>query len=251
VSDRPEIMVSRVPNSDKALGIHENAADAGCYTFLGETFIVDDEIDPALVQAIRAVDPKYVPLRVRRRYKSPAGSEEMHSYHVIGRYIEEPKDGFEHDYLDLQWVPPGFPFPRDKVQPLRTLWVRWKGPNEDYQGSPADPEFVRAEPPMPVKPDWWLVGQLAAVRKYFDTMISIDTETGDVSTRESMQDKLRLIRDAEDKRDEEVCRQATEEARYRMRHDWQKFKRAADEGRWFPEPKEKVGFLDLNLKGQE
>jgi len=246
-----KIHVSKVPHSAAPLTIHENAADAGSYTFLGESFAVDDQIDPALVKQLQTVMDRYVPLRVKRRYKSPAGTEEVHSYHVIGRYIPEPKEGFEDSYIELTWVPHDFQFPRDKIQALRTLWVPWKQPGHDYQGSPADPEWKRGVPPMPVRPDWWLVDQLAAVRKYFDAVISMDSETGDIQQTESMADKLRQIRDAEDKRDEEVCRQATDEARYRMRHDWRFFKKAADEEKWFPNPQEPKGFLDVNLKGQE
>lgn len=47
---------------------------------------------PHLVRKIRAFDPNYVPLWMRKVYKDPGGTELAFGYHVIGRWAPMPDD---------------------------------------------------------------------------------------------------------------------------------------------------------------
>lgn len=222
--------------------IEESAADAGQYAFLGEAIFVDDIIDPGLVRQIREFVPEYVPLLTRRRYRTPAGTEIERIYHIIGRYIEHPTEYFEDGAVKLAHIPTGFKFPPDKIHPLRTLWAPWKGPNERFEGSPADPEWGRSEPPAYVKPEQWLVVQMRALHKALEMQIALATDEGgelhqtSVGQRDFTVDKLKEILNREQKRDDELAAKALDEARYRMKHNWQQFKAAADKEEWSPEP---------------
>lgn len=224
------------------LEIGQNAAQAGHYAFLGEQFFVDDVIDPALVREIRTFDPDYVPLLVKRRYRSPAGGEVEAMYHVIGRQILNPSEGYEDAAVTLAFVPSGFAYDPGKIHPLRTLWAPWHGPNWDGQGAKPDPEWTRGEPPAYIKPERWLVEQMRATRKALDIGMALETgEDGELHQttrghRDFTADKLREILEFEEKRDEKIMAEASKEARYRARHNWRWLKRAADEERFVPEP---------------
>ena len=238
------------------LTVHQRPEDAGVYRFLGESFHVDDVIDPALVREIRVIDPCYVPLLVKRRYKTPAGTEIVKTYHVIGRYIEHPTEAFADDYIELNSVPRDFPFPRDKVQALRTMWAPWKGPRidpETGQTLPPDPEWKLGTPPAEVKPGRWLVERLRAVHKFFDVgMVLESDDSGKLQQKqkETVQDRLNEMLNSEKERDEKIMADAMAEARYRARHNWPQLKKAADEERFAPEPPDDrpKPFVDLGGK---
>jgi hypothetical protein len=232
----PQPVVTMVPDSTVPLEIHERAVDAGCYEFITELWFIDDRVASHYVRAIREAVPHYVPLKCRRVYRTPTGTDEFVDYHVIGSYIEHPNEGYEDDYLRLQFVPLGFPFPSDKIQALRTLRAEWpKGSLEANQAKP--------DPPVEFGP--WVVEQMRSVRKFFDGAIRIDGD--DVRQGDFQADKMRAIVNAERKRDKEVQEQTMQEVRYRVRHDWRNLKTAIDNERWAPEPPAKK--LTLDLKG--
>ena len=217
--------------------IHESARAAGCFTYVGEEFYVDDVIDPVIVKEIRVFDPNYVPLLCKRLYVSPLGMIVSKQYHVIGRHIEFPQEGYETENVRLAIVPKGFPFNPDKIQPLRTLCANWP------KGSL---EWIIAAPPAEVKPGKWLVEQMQAVHKCFDLGPSIGKDKKGRTGRQTTQDKLNEILHAEEKRDEKVMAEAMADARYRARHNWRHLKRAWDQGRINPEPPDAPKpFVDL------
>ena len=234
------------------LGIATNAKEAGCYTFIEEHFFVagNESIDPGLVKRIRSFWPEYVPLLCRRRYVTPAGTEVLMEYHIIGRYIENPTDGYAEDTVKLTHVPHGFPYNPEKIHSLRTLWAPWPGPHYDEAGDYQSGcvEWENGTPPAPVQPGEWMVEQLRAVNKIFDTVISLESnENGDLEEKQKQtaQDKVFDILQAESRRDEKIQQEAMGEARKRMHEIWPALKRAADEGRWQPEPPEPKPFIDL------
>jgi len=220
------------------LQIHERATDAGCYTFVAEVWTVDDS-HPEITRQIRELaEPRYVPLQCRRVYLTPAGTETERTYHVIGKYIPHPSDGAEDEYIRLAYVPQGFPFPADRIQPLRTLWAPWEKGTVEY---------ANATPPARVEIGPWLVEQMRALRKFQDVGIRIDGDK--VMPADFVSDFKLSILEAESLRDQKLVEEARSEARYRMRHNWNQLKKAADEGRWSPEPPASVAFCDLGKKG--
>lgn len=217
------------PTSHEAgrLEIHESAAAAGCYTFVEESIIVDEYIDPGLLRDIRSSVPRYVPLLARRLYRTPAGADELHTYHVIGMYIPDPREEYEADYVRVDRYPKDFPFDPRKIQTLRTLWAPW--PKDSL-------EFSVAAPPAEVEFGPWVAESMKRLKKLFDGVISLDSETGRTKQITTTRDTLNEILDAEEKRDAELVASAMKEARYRMRHNWRWFKEAADKERLVPEP---------------
>lgn len=231
--------------------IHNTARDAGCYTFVEEAFFYDDVIDPSIVRDVHVFDKAYVPLLVKKIYLSPAGTTVTHTYHVVGRIIENPGKGYEDSYLKLQGPVPRW-VKHDKVQALRTLQGKWPGPGDEGPGSLPSREWIISMPPPEVRPGRWLVEQLQAVHKYFDLGVKLTTEekSGELrqqGTVDTLRSKMDKILNAEAERDEKIAKDAMDEARYRMRNNWPQMKRAIDEGRLAPPPHEKKPFLDLNL----
>lgn len=221
----PHVQVSRVPGGETPLEIHESARAAGCYEFVTELWFVDERVAEHYVKEIREAIPRYVPLMCRRIFRNPQGSEERFDYHVTGMYIPYPNEGHEDSYIRLAYVPRGFPFPADKIQPLRTFAAEWeKGSLESNQAKPAIP--------IPFGP--WVVEQLKSTQKFFQGAIQING--GHVSQGDFVKDKLRAILTAESKRDDEMCEKARAEARYRVRHNWKQLKDAIDNERWQSEP---------------
>ena len=233
--------VSRVADSSIPMEIATSASQAGAYEFVGEEFFVEDSCpDPVLVRTIqREVDPRYVPLRCKRIYRSPAGTLLTRVYHVIGRYIPEPRDEGSTQYVRLSYVPRNFPFPLDKIQPLRTLWAPWEKDTVEFDSN---------YPPAEVEYGPWVVESMRALRKAFDGMIALETTPdGSLSAkqRDTTRDTLNEILAAEARRDEEMMSSAREEMRYRIRHNWRHLKNAADEGRWTEPPSPAKPFVDL------
>jgi hypothetical protein len=227
------------------LDIHESASAAGQWTFVEERFFIDPVIDPAIVRDIRVFDKCYVPLITKRLYKTPAGTMVMKQYHVVGRYIENPKEGYEDKAVYLASVPPSFKFNKNKIHALRTLWAPW--PTPESPGG-ASIEWKVGMPPAEVKVGRWLVEQLAAVNKFFDIGVEIDKDGNQIGTTAHTVEKMRQIMETEENRDARIQREAMTEARYRMKNDWRHFKEAADAERWGPEPREPKGFLDLGRR---
>ena len=217
-----------------ALQIHERAADAGAFAFVTELWYVDESIDAVHVRAIREVEPRFVPLKCRRIFKTPAGTEVSVDYFVIGKYLPQVQDGFEDAYIRLQYVPRGYPFPADKIQPLRTLQGEWE---------PGSAEYDQCAPPPPVPFGPWLIDQMRSIRKFFDGCIRIEGD--EVAQGDFNKDKLKAILRAEKRRDEELMAQASAEARYRCRHEWRFLKKAIEEERWSDAPKQTQPFVDL------
>jgi len=240
------------------MAVHGSARAAGSYTFVEERFSYDDQIDPQIVRDIQMFDPCYVPLRCRKVYRTPSGTVVTVDYHVIGRYIEHPTEGYRDAYLELEGaVPSRWQGRRKKIQALRVLQGRWPGP--DDEGGPSWEWTVSAPPPV-VRPGRWLVDQLAAVQKFFDVGIQLTAKDGQLlqtGTVSSTMDRLNQIVNAGREQDERVQREAMAEARYRMRHNWRQFKDALDHERLAPEQRERESkpFVDLGstsepLKGQ-
>lgn len=229
--------------------VHETARSAGCYTFVEEHWFYDDVIDPAIVRDIQVFDPRYFPLLCRKVYLTPAGTSITVDYHVVGRYIENPTDGYENENVDLEGsVPARWQSRRKKIQPLRILQGRWPGP--DSEGGACTEWRINAPPPV-VRPDRWLVEQLHAVHKFFDVGAELTERDGKMlqtGTVTSTMDRLNQIQNAERERDARIQEEAISEARYRMRENWPQLKRAADEGRWTAPPQEPKPFVDLGVK---
>ena len=233
------------------IDIGDKPSDVGSYEFLGETFFIDDQlIEPWIVKRIQEFEPTYVPLRCHRRHKTPAGTEISVDYHVLGRYIEEPKEGYENAAVKLAHIPRDFKLDPTKIHALRTYWVPFKGPNWDGEGSPPDPGWLINAPPDPVKIGPWIIEQLRALRKFFEIGVRLETgedgELHQMGTTDFTVDKLQEILDTEMNRDEKRMQEAIGEARYRARHNWRWLKQAADEERWTPEPPDDAKpFIDL------
>lgn len=239
--------LSVVPDSSIPIDIAGNAREAGAYEFVTEEFFIEEnQPDPVYVRQIWAeADDRYVPLRCRRVYRSPAGTDVVKTYHVIGKYIPNPTEAGSNQYVRISHAPRRFQFPLDRIQPLRTLWAPW-----DKDKDPV--EFANNTPPAELEFGPWVVEQMRAIRKYFDSTIAIETEAdGEAHTKqvETTRDKLNQILHAEANRDEQMMAAAKEEARYRTRHNWQQFKRAAEEGRWTVPPPAAKPFVDLGKKG--
>jgi len=251
-----DVFVGRADAPPMQLDIEQKASASGSYEYLGEAFFVDDIIDPGIVRRIREFVPEYVPLLVKRRYRTPAGTEIEAIYHVIGRYIENPTEYFQDSTVKLEHVPVGFSFDPGKIHPLRTLWAPWAGPNENGEGSPPDLEWTISAPPGYVKPEGWLVDSMRALQKALEMQIAVATnEDGELHQTSAGQqdftiDKLNEIIDAEDRRDEDIRKKALDEARYRMKHNWKQFKAAADKEEWGPAPLDDrpQPFMDLGGK---
>lgn len=238
------------PKSDATdspvLHIAENARDAGCYTFVTEVWFVDED-HPGLTGAIRReADPRYVPLLCRRVYLSPAGTEITRTYYCIGRHIPFPTEDYKEAAIHLETVPRHFPFPTDSIHPLRILWAPWDTLDEDRK--PHHPvEFNNNTPPEVIVIGPWLLEQMKALRKFFDTGIRIEEDR--VTSLDFEVDKLRQILEVETKADAARVDVAREEARYRMRHNWPQMKDAIDHERWDAPPEAPPLFLDLGRKG--
>jgi hypothetical protein len=93
---------------------------------------------------------------------------------------------------------------------------------------------------------------MRALHKALELRIEVATdEDGELhqtteGQRDFTVDKLNEILETEERRDEEIRQKAIDEARYRMRHNWKQFKKAADEERWTPEPPDdRRPFVDL------
>lgn len=231
------------PGSDATMEIHERAIDVGSYTFVSESFMIADTVDPGLVREIRNAVPRYVPLLCRRLYKTPAGTVERHDYHVIGMYIPDPTASHQTDYVRIDWAPRGFPFDTKKIQAMRTLWAPW--PKESF-------EFTISAPPAEVSFGPWVVESMKALKKAMDGVIAFDTKTGRTKQVTTTKDLLFEILNAEAKRDKELETKAMEEARYRMRHNWRWLKEAADKERLVPEPPDDASepkTFDMHVKG--
>lgn len=223
----------------RALDIAESASAAGQWTLVDKKFYVDDQIEPGIVRDIRVFWPEYVPLRLRRVYRTPAGTTEMREYQVLGRYIENPRDDAPPP-IKLETLPAGFKFNPTKIHDLRTMQANWPGPDEE--GGPSI-EWKIGYPPAPVKVGRWLVEQLAAVNKFFDT--GIELQDGSPVSTGSAVAKMAQILEAQEKANEDRCTRAMAEARQAMRDDWRHFKKAIEEERWGPEQREPKGFLDM------
>jgi hypothetical protein len=242
-SDTPQLSPT-----EAAFEIAQTASEAGCYEFITESWEVDEHHQD-LTRSIRSeADPRYVPLICKRVYRSPAKTEIVRRYHVIGKYIEFPAEGYEDANVKLSYVPRGFPFPPDKIQALKTIWSPWD--TRDEKGKWLHPvEHANNTPPEEVEIGPWLLEQMRAVRKFFDSMVKVETqEDGSVEVKQCDTDRDRMfaILEAETNRDQELMAAAREEARYRMRHNWKQLKEAADNGRWSPEPPEaSQPFVDL------
>lgn len=233
IGPNPEVTrVKDVP--PREFDIYSRAADAGVYEFLGERWFVDDRVDESLVREARMAWPNYVPLKCRRIYRTPAGTEEIHDYYVIGSYVEHPNEAYSDAYIKLEYVPPRFPFPPDKIQPIQTQWAEWE------KGTP---EFLLNAPPAPIRFDRQKVEQMRALRKFMDSTIRIDGNK--VSQGDFRADKLNEILRAEKERDDRLVEEARAEARYRLRHNWAQIKAAIDNERWVPEPPSPTPFVDL------
>ena len=242
----PKSDTPRSPDS-LPLDIAENAKDAGCYTFVTEVWTVD-EGHRELTDSIRKLaDPRYVPLLCKRIYRTPADTEISRTYHCIGKYIQFPTDeDVKEQAIKLQSVPRGFPFPEDQIHCLRILWAPWN--TKDEHGRPHHPvEYNNNTPPEEVEIGGWLLDQMLALKKFFDTGIDLDENGIPIG---SQSDKLRSILEAETNADNKRMEAAREEARYRMRNNWPQMKRAMDEGRWSAPQPEKPLFLDLGKKTQ-
>lgn len=228
VGDGSGSKVTAVPRPDLApdsFTIASNAREAGCYTFLGETFIIAtmndvDQPDPEIVRQIRVFDTRYVPLWVRQVYKTPGGSEIVVGYHVIGRYIEFPKEDAPPP-VRLEVVPIDFNFPADKIHALRTLCASW--PRDSV-------EYSICAPPAYVKYGSWVKDQMEALHAFFNTTLGDPSDTS--------VEKLQSIMESMGKSEKIAAEKAMEEARYRMHHNWPQMKKAIDAGRWQSEIKE-------------
>lgn len=236
----------RLSPTEMPLPVAENARQAGCYQFVGEHWSVDEHHKELTSAIRREADPRYVPLLCKRIYLSPAGTEITRTYHVVGRHIPFPTDEYKDSAIHLSTVPRGFPFPPDQIHPLRTLWAPWD--TQDEEGRFHHPvEYSNNTPPEEVQIGPWLLEQMCALRKFFDSSILIDGE--DVRTGDFQTDKLAQILEAQTLADAKRMDTAREEARYRMRHNWRQVKDALDNERWAPEPPEAAKFLDLGKKG--
>lgn len=228
----------------RTLDIAQSSSAAGQWTLIDKKFYVDDQIEPSIVRDIRVFWPEYVPLRLRRVYRTPAGTTVTREYQVLGRYIENPKEDAPPP-IKLETLPAGFKFNPKKIHDIRTYQANWPGP--DDEGGPSM-EWKVGYPPAPIQIGRWLVEQLAAMNKFFDVGIELDKEGNQVQTGETALQKMAQILDAQEKANEERCTRAMAEARQAMRDDWRLFKKAIDEERWGPDPREPKGFLDLGAK---
>jgi hypothetical protein len=107
------------------------AADLGRWRLLEVeyTAIFSDGLDPdpAVVRAIREFDPAYVPVLVRRVFKSPTGGVDAFGYHVIGRHITHWAPGEEAQQpVNLASTPVGWPYATGTVYAIRTWSLPWK-----------------------------------------------------------------------------------------------------------------------------
>lgn len=224
--------------------VHERARSAGCYEFVEEHFFYDDQIDLQIVRDIHVFDPKYVPLLCRKVYLSPAGTEEVVDYHVIGRCIEHPREGYENAAVKIEGRWP-MKLDRSKIHPLKLLAGKWPGPGDE--GGPST-EW-RINKPLPVvRPGRWLIEELESVTKFFNVGVQLSEKDGQLlqtGTVSSTMDRLNQILQSGRERDEKVQREAIAEARYRMRHNWRQMKDAIDNERWGPEPQGSKPFVDL------
>lgn len=233
-------------DSSALLEISESAQEAGCYTFVGESFSVDENHQSLTDSIRREADPRYVPLLCKRVYLTPAGTEMNRTYFVVGRYIEFPTEEYKDDAIRLSYVPRGFPFDSTKIHAMRTLWAPWD--TRDSEGKYHHPvEYSNATPPEVVEIGPWLLSQMNALRKFFDTTIRIEGD--DISSADFESDKLRTILELETEADSRRMAAAREEARYRMRHNWQQMKVALDNGRIASEPPSTPIHFDLGKKG--
>jgi hypothetical protein len=240
VTDEAHVLPTDV-KAEASMGIHESASDAGCFTFIGESVVVDDQIDPGLLRDIRNSVPRFVPLITRRRYRTPANTEITVPYHVIGMYIPDPADEFVADYIRIDRYPRNFPFDPRKIQTLRTLWKQW--PKETT-------EYALCAPPAPVEFGPWVADSMKNLKKAMEGVIGFDSETGRTHQITTTRDTLNEILHAESERDKRIEKQAMQEARYRMRHNWRWFKEAADNERFVPEPPDDASKkVILDLKG--
>jgi len=82
--------------------------------------------DPAVVNAIRAFDPEYVPLLVRRVFQAPTGGVVIFGYHVIGRHIAHLEPGDPRSPVRLQATPSRWPYASDTIYAQRTWSIAWK-----------------------------------------------------------------------------------------------------------------------------
>lgn len=219
--------------------VHSNARAAGCYTLVDTRFFYDDVIDPSIVRDIHVFEPCYVPLLCKKIYLTPAGTTIEKQYHVVGRYIENPTEGYENANVKLEGkIPDRWYAKRKKIQALRILQGKWPGPGDE--GGPSV-EWKLAMPAPEVRVGRWLVEQLAAVQKFFDVGAELNEEDGKLTqtgTVASTIDRLNAIVNAEAERDTKIEKEAMVEARLRMRENWPAMKKAMDEGRWAPKPEE-------------
>lgn len=232
--------------------IYDNARDAGMYQFVEEVWAIDEHHTELTEDIRKLADPKYVPLICKRAYLSPAGTEEVHSYFCIGKYIEFPQEGYEDQAVKLSHVPRGFPFPPDKIHCLRILWAPWDTRDPETGDYLNPTEYRNNTPPAVVEVDRWLLEQMCALRKFFDSGVRIESgvagEGDSVTNLEFETDKIAEILEEQTRADQQRMDAARAEMRYRVRHNWRQFKDAIENNRMAAAPEPQRAFLDLGRK---
>lgn len=90
--------------------------------------------DPSVVSQIRAFDPHYVPLLVRRVVQAPTGGVAIFGYHVIGRHIPTWGPGEVPDEpVHLASIPSGWPYRTGTVYPIRTWSLGYQKGSWQYR----------------------------------------------------------------------------------------------------------------------
>ena len=111
------------------------SVDRWCLRHVEYTAVFSDGLDPdpSVVRAIRAFDPDYIPLLVRRIFQAPTGGVVTFGYHVIGRHIARLDDGDLRQPLRLQATPNPWPWPAGTVYAQRTWSLPWKKGSWQYR----------------------------------------------------------------------------------------------------------------------
>jgi hypothetical protein len=110
-----------------------SVADLGMWRSVGApewtaVFPAGNEPDPGIVKAIRVFAPHYVPLWLRKAYRSPTGDLTAYEYHVVGMHTDNPTEA-QDDWEIVNVIrPPDWParFMSGQINVVRVLWDDWK-----------------------------------------------------------------------------------------------------------------------------
>jgi len=196
-------------------------------TVFTAVFPAGDEPSPFIIEECRRYDPNFVVLWSWKVMETPAKTEEKLGHYVICRYVPSyaEKSGLTKRPVKLGAIPANFPFDPSRIFELESWTVRWpKGSRGARLGIPDMPKPFDEKVIDYVRYNEWC------------------------HSRNSVQDALRFLKEAEEA-DQKELEKVVAEAEYALKQDWNDMKKCVEEGRLLPPIFEPSPFVLLGHDG--